>query len=160
MPRTPHVAVVERRHRADGNSDDDVQTGAFAPIRAWGAVEIDFQLEPTAEAPRSARHLVTRLLAPLLAADRLDDVALITSELATNAVHHARSAFMLSVRDLPGPRLRISVSDDDDRPPHQVAARPGALSGRGLAMVASLSDSWGVQTRDHGKTVWAEVWGR
>lgn len=85
------------------------------------------------------------------------DVALLVSELATNAVLHARSEFCVTVR-ADGGCVRVEVSDGNSRVPVLASVPTDAYSGRGLMLLQSLASSWGVDrgSRD-GKTVWFEV---
>lgn len=89
-----------------------------------------------------------------------DDVTVIVSELAANAVLHGLVPgrdFELRLVALPG-TLRIEVSDArGERGPDVRPFRPGAESGFGLHLVAALATSWGVKDRVVGKTVWAEL---
>jgi anti-sigma regulatory factor (Ser/Thr protein kinase) len=87
--------------------------------------------------------------------DFVDTVALIVSELATNAVLHTSSAFEVAI-DFDEERVVIDVSD---RGPHTAApriARPTDPSGRGLQIVAALADDWGVRggSSEWSKSVW------
>jgi anti-sigma regulatory factor (Ser/Thr protein kinase) len=85
------------------------------------------------------------------------DVVLLTSELATNAVVHARSEFLVVV-DRCGSRVRVAVSDSDTRSIGVAGVPYDASSGRGLAMVDAMSDAWGVDSLSRqGKTVWFEL---
>ena len=83
-------------------------------------------------------------------------LVLIGSELVTNAVLHARSELTLTL-ELRDGRIRISVKDRSKAPPTLRHYQPDALTGRGLGVVATLSDSWGISTAADGKVVWAEV---
>lgn len=84
-------------------------------------------------------------------------VALLTNELVTNAVLHARTRIGLRISRLSG-RLRVEVGDASRQ---VLAIRPrnlDAQTGRGLELVDSLAISWGVeQDADNGKVVWFEV---
>lgn len=84
------------------------------------------------------------------------DVTLLTSELATNAVLHARSPFRVTLIRR-GCRLRVEVADDNSRLPAVALVPPDANSGRGLALVQTLAGAWGVETVETGKTIWFEV---
>jgi anti-sigma regulatory factor (Ser/Thr protein kinase) len=79
------------------------------------------------------------------------------SELATNAVLHARSDFEVTViksRE----RVRVEVFDQNTRLPSFAAAPPDAYSGRGLVILRELATAWGVESHsDVGKTIWFEV---
>jgi anti-sigma regulatory factor (Ser/Thr protein kinase) len=83
-------------------------------------------------------------------------LVLIASELVTNAVLHARTELTL-VLELRDGRVRISVEDRSTAPPTLRHYRTDALTGRGLGVVAALSDSWGISTAADSKVVWAEV---
>ena len=86
-----------------------------------------------------------------------DDVPLLVSELATNAVLHARSEFEVSIEALPK-RVRVEVSDFNSRLPTMVCVPADAYSGRGLMLLQALSAAWGVETHaSNGKTIWFEV---
>lgn len=86
------------------------------------------------------------------------DLSLLVSELATNAVLHARGDFAVTV--IAGPdRVRLEVSDGNSRLPSLSAVPSDAYSGRGLMLVQALAAAWGVESHtDHGKTIWCEVW--
>nr|WP_203644163.1 ATP-binding protein [Streptomyces sp. SID14478] len=89
--------------------------------------------------------------------DPLVDLAeLGVTELLTNVHRHAEPDKMCAVEiELLGDRLTVSVSDHDPRPPVVRDADALATCGRGLAMVASVSESWGVRpAADGGKVVW------
>lgn len=83
-------------------------------------------------------------------------LVLIGSELVTNAVLHARSELTLTL-ELRDGWVRISVEDRSKAPPTLRHYQADALTGRGLGVVAALSDSWGISTAADGKVVWAEV---
>jgi anti-sigma regulatory factor (Ser/Thr protein kinase) len=85
------------------------------------------------------------------------EAAVVVSELATNAILHARATvFDVSV-GLTTVGVRISVHD---RSPVEPAARryaSHAAGGRGLHLVGALSAQWGVDRLPSRKTVWAEL---
>jgi anti-sigma regulatory factor (Ser/Thr protein kinase) len=87
-----------------------------------------------------------------------DAVTLIASELASNSVRHAASAFAVRVERLPD-RIRIEVEDDGGGEPNVKTPGPTDTSGRGLQIVSSLADEWGVIPKREapGKIVWATV---
>ena len=85
-----------------------------------------------------------------------DQLVLIGSELVTNAVLHARTELTLTL-ELREDRVRISVKDRSKAPATLRHYRADALTGRGLGVVAALSDRWGVSTAPDGKVVWAEL---
>ena len=90
------------------------------------------------------------------------DSSLIVSELVTNAVLHAGTTIGVTVGRL-GDGVRIDVSDGDPHLPVVDAISPDdllsnrSMVGRGLALVAAVSDRWGAEPDGDGKAVWAEV---
>ena len=117
--------------------------------------EVSPEYEPAPATVPTARRFVTSTLDRWGATD-IDDAALLTSELVTNAVLHAKSTYTVTV-DLFDDRVRISVLDsstDAARPRHH---DPTSATGRGLGMVATLSTTWGVEARAQGKCVWFEL---
>jgi anti-sigma regulatory factor (Ser/Thr protein kinase) len=90
-------------------------------------------------------------------ADAADTVALLVSELATNAILHAYGP-EIRVRILDhGPRLRVEVFDGSPVLPVPRRAHAHAEDGRGLALVQAQAVRWGVETHPDGKTAWFEV---
>jgi len=105
------------------------------------------------EAPAEARHFAVATLNLWGAGDLAGDVALVVTELAANAIVHARSAFtvILSVHD---DVLRISVRDAV--PLDGAGLRAAPL--HGLAVVDALASRWGVESLGNaGKTVWVDL---
>lgn len=97
-------------------------------------------------------------------AERIADIAIVVSELLTNALRHAlpacgdtrlRRRIRLGLVQL-GSCVLCAVSDPSTAAP--VPQTPGSLaeSGRGLQIVCALSDQWGYTTSGQaGKVVWA-----
>ncbi|MEV5977459.1 ATP-binding protein [Streptomyces sp. NPDC052114] len=88
---------------------------------------------------------------------RSDIAELLTSELVTNAlVHTDRDAIVTATV---GPRgLRVEVRDFvGRRPKPRVPNADDGTHGRGLVLVQSLADAWGVRAHGVGKVVWFEL---
>jgi anti-sigma regulatory factor (Ser/Thr protein kinase) len=104
-----------------------------------------------------ARHRVVALLrADRWDDERIDEAALMTTELATNAVEHAGTPFTLTA-ELTGRRLRVDIRDESTAPPVvDRVSSPPVVGGRGLALVAALADRWGHRPDATGKSVWFE----
>lgn len=83
-------------------------------------------------------------------------VALVVSELVTNAQRHAGGQVGLSLV-LEASRLRIVVRDESRAQPVMCPANPGKVGGHGLRIVAELAGQWGVTPCGAGKQVWAEL---
>ncbi|MFF7377054.1 SpoIIE family protein phosphatase [Streptomyces massasporeus] len=88
----------------------------------------------------------------------LDETAfaaeLILSELITNAIRHG--AEPIRVRLLYRRTLICEVSDSSNTAPHLRRAASTDEGGRGLFLVAQLSQSWGTRYLPEGKVIWAE----
>ncbi|MBV8965339.1 MAG: MEDS domain-containing protein [Mycobacteriaceae bacterium] len=85
-----------------------------------------------------------------------DDAALIVTELAANAVVHAKSAFRVVISRTPS-GVRLAVDDAAHARPQLRHAGPHDITGRGVALVATIAHQWGSDVFPGGKTVWADV---
>ncbi len=84
----------------------------------------------------------------------LEAVKLMVSELATNSIRHAETGFQLTVCHKEG-AIRVEVTDHAGGTPTMRSPGPEDPSGRGLRIVAMLSEAWGVErAAAPGKTVW------
>ncbi|MFE0762635.1 ATP-binding protein [Streptomyces smyrnaeus] len=106
-----------------------------------------------------ARTFVRDAIVDHVQGDRADDILVCVSELATNALEHGTPPgrdFRVSV-SITHDVLRIEVHDTGDGRPEQRTATEDDDAGRGLFLVASFADDWGVSPRiGLGKVVWAE----
>lgn len=107
------------------------------------------------------RRLVSDLLEAGIYGSAVTDVALVFSELLSNALRHAEPLPGASLRvawDLDADSVRVSVSDGGGSTRPELG-RPtqSTTGGRGLRIVERLSRSWGTRCDDDGTTVWAEV---
>ncbi len=86
----------------------------------------------------------------------IDRASLGVTELLSNVHRHAQPDKTCTVEiELLLDRLTVSVRDHDPRMPVIDDAEPLATCGRGLAMVAAMSESWGVRPDgESGKVVW------
>jgi anti-sigma regulatory factor (Ser/Thr protein kinase) len=93
-----------------------------------------------------------------IAREQRDAVSVMVSELAMNAVQHARTRFQVTV-DVANGSLRVEVTDSGAgtvtaQPPPDAAS----LRGRGLFIVDQLSDAWGTSSSTGpAKSVWFTV---
>ena len=108
------------------------------------------------ESPAQARAAVAAYTQRLGLQEIHDDLALIVSEMVTNAVRHAGPPVALEIQT-DSDAVLIAVKDGSpDRPLPRVAAQE-AEGGRGLMLVDLLSAEHGVRLDPPGKTVWAAV---
>lgn len=111
-------------------------------------------LTPVPTAAREARRFA-RDTAAVLDDDRLYDLTVLTSELVTNAVLHARTALEVGIT-VTDEVVLVCVGDAaEERPTHQPES-DGRENGRGITLVRELADDWGVLPNDTrtGKAVW------
>jgi anti-sigma regulatory factor (Ser/Thr protein kinase) len=113
-----------------------------------------FLVAPTA--PQDVRTFVRGVLDEWRLHCRDGEAEIVASELATNAVRHARSPFVVSLERAPA-TIRITVRDASSEPPVQIMRDDCGLGGRGVRLVAALADAWGVVDEADGKSVWADV---
>lgn len=105
------------------------------------------------EAPRLARTFLRGAGCSQHQSGVLDDAVLMTSELVTNSVLHGGPPLVVAV-DCDGAELCVRVRDGSPELPEVHQASPVDESGRGLALVANMSDDWGVDPVPDGKYVW------
>ncbi|MGP3632148.1 ATP-binding SpoIIE family protein phosphatase [Streptomyces sp. 24-1644] len=116
------------------------------------------QAEP--ERIAAARQQLRELLHDWTDPEQVDSAVLMLSEMATNVLVHT-DGDALMVAEASGERgerrLRVEVADGSDELPHK--RRPGemASSGRGLVLMEMLADTWGVDPRGEGKSIWFEL---
>lgn len=82
----------------------------------------------------------------------VETAELMTSELASNCVRHAASDFEVAISSRSP--VRIEVRDHGSGRPRVLSPGPDEPSGRGLAIVQALAESWGVIPAEAGKIVW------
>lgn len=102
---------------------------------------------------RGARALVRRELERWGIDELADDCSVIVSELVTNVIRHAGTAFALRLCSN-GRWVYGEIFDTGDGMPCRRDAGADATDGRGLMIVASLADDWGVVQSPRGKIVW------
>ncbi|MGI5456352.1 SpoIIE family protein phosphatase [Streptomyces sp. CA-249302] len=117
------------------------------------------QAEP--ERVAVARQQLRELLHDWASQDQIDSAVLLLSEMLTNVLVHTDADALLQAEVRGGPgarRMRVEVTDTSDDLPHK--RRPGELasSGRGLVLIELLAESWGVDPRGEGKSIWFELY--
>jgi hypothetical protein len=81
--------------------------------------------------------------------------ALLVSELATNAIVHAKTPFEVRVRVAAS--TRVEVTDHSSTALRVGPASSDSEHGRGLCVVHAIASSWGVEDAPPGKRVWFEL---
>jgi anti-sigma regulatory factor (Ser/Thr protein kinase) len=114
--------------------------------------------EGSPEEVRNVRYFVRQLVDGCPTAD---DVVLLSSELATNAVLHSASGIdgTFSVHVLiEGRHVRVEVHDlgSDTAPTLHQPRQPGEC-GAGLRIVEEIADRWGFDGGPNGQVVWFEM---
>jgi anti-sigma regulatory factor (Ser/Thr protein kinase) len=147
--RTVEVAYDSPRCRASG-------TGRHWFVDSLGEIA-DLALLPSDGAPGHARDWVRDLLDELGASEDVRyAVTLVVDELVTNAAIHAATRMQVTVgrkQDL----YRCVVRDESTDGPYPRIIETADGYGRGLRVVALLSQSWGVERDSNGTSVWAEI---
>jgi hypothetical protein len=124
-----------------------------------GPVQSSDVFVPVPAAIPAARRFVMAVLSSWGEDALLADAAVVTSELATNAVEHAVSPFRVLLQRIEDV-VRITVEDVGPSLPEIRPAVPDALGGRGVAIVDHLALVWGCDSLDDRKSVWAELTSR
>lgn len=121
-------------------------------------IQASILLPGDATTPAAARRFVRAALESVEADPVVTETAeLLTDELVTNAIVHARAKSYLSIRAKKD-AVRVEVTDPDDRLPSMAAPDADAPAGRGLVIVNGLASAWGVErASEGGKTVWFEL---
>ena len=101
-----------------------------------------------------ARKLVVEQLDAWGLAEATFVIELVVSELVTNAIRYGQPPIRLRlIRDH---SLICEVSDASSTAPHLRRARAFDEGGRGLLLVAQLTQGWGTRQTSTGKTIWCE----
>jgi hypothetical protein len=111
-------------------------------------------LEPTRLAPAEARRFTRDACAAWDLDAVVDEATVIVTELADNAVRHARTEFEVTL-SYRGIYLNIAVHDGEPQPAREHTPAGGA--GRGLRLVDAFATAWGTLPTADGKATWATI---
>ena len=123
-------------------------------------------LPPAAGSVRAGRYFVAEVLARWKLDRHLDTATLLASEVVANAVVHAATTCVVDVRiDDDRGELVVAVTDYGHGPVLCSIEESGLAmlleepdleseSGRGLVIVATCADRWGIDPSPRGNTVW------
>ena len=118
---------------------------------------------PDPRSVRAGRDFTVATMQRWGAAERCDDIAMVVSELLTNALRHAlpdvaqasRRAVRLGLLQ-PGHAVICAVADPSPKVPEPRHLEDLCEGGRGLQVISALADVWGCTPPGHaGKVVWA-----
>jgi len=110
------------------------------------------RLPPTARSTTEARRFVLSALAEWGLDQLRDTAALLTSELVTNSVLHARTEVEVSVTRLDD-GVSVEVKDGSRREPMRRIHDDRSTTGRGVGLLEQLAGAWDVTLHPDGKTV-------
>ena len=125
---SPHVAPPDTRH--PGTS-----------ARSWPVTSSPFSVPPDEAVVAASRRRIVDVVRGWevpLPEEVFDDLALLASEVVTNAVRHTRAACAVTVR-WTGERVRVEVTDTDPARPALREVSADAEDGRGLLLGATRS---------------------
>ena len=111
-------------------------------------------LEATPISASQARAFVSHHLIDHRLLYLVDPVRLVVSELATNALVHGQTPFVVTL-SREDHTVRLTVRDHSEWVASRGPAMVLPVGGRGLGIVNVLSRDWGVARAEGSKTVWA-----
>lgn len=145
------VAVPERREMSNGGDPNGGDLGSpQSPKRARET------FDAAASSASAARRFVRRIAEQSEASEVVRQAELLVSELVTNAIQHAREPVEVGV-DMDGRLLRVEVYDNGEGLPRVEPESVWSDHGRGLRLVAAISDRWGVRPDRDRMCVWFEL---
>jgi anti-sigma regulatory factor (Ser/Thr protein kinase) len=141
-------------------------------VTRGGQPELRVRLAADVSSVPGARRFVTDGLLDWRREHLVDDAALCVTEMAANAALHSGSPYMqVGMSDL-DPAVRLSVEDAGGLVPLAALAPPPVpapgdvprvealgTTGRGLAIVSVLAESWGIEEGAEGRRIWADLAG-
>ncbi|MFD8199184.1 SpoIIE family protein phosphatase [Streptomyces sp. NPDC003470] len=140
----------------DGGATDDVAL-LLARTRGLPAGQVatwDIPADPSLVAP--IRKQVVEQLSAWALLEATFTAELVVSELVTNAIRYGSPPIRLRlIHD--ATTLICEVSDTSHTAPHLRRAKTWDEGGRGLLLVAQLTQRWGSRHTTEGKTIWAEL---
>jgi anti-sigma regulatory factor (Ser/Thr protein kinase) len=123
-----------------------------------GALRVEVELSRQPRAAALARRSVQETLGRWrVQPAQIEDAQLVASELVANALRYGRQPLALGLA-LTGNAVTVSVADRSEAPPRLHHRALLDERGRGLHIVASLAQTWGVRpVAGGGKRVWARL---
>ncbi|MES9525520.1 SpoIIE family protein phosphatase [Streptomyces capoamus] len=141
--------------RPPGPQADDATLLLIRTRRLGPDLVADLELPPDPAMVARARTDTERRLADWGLSELAFPAALVVSELVTNGIRYATGP--VTLRLIKDRSLLCEVSDNAHTAPHLRRARRDDEGGRGLFLVAQMSQRWGTRYTASGKTIWAEL---
>lgn len=117
-------------------------------------LERDLHLPEHLSSVTQARHFVRDVLLGWDLETLVEDAQLGTSELVANAIRHAGTDLVLTIRVDGLVTIAIQDGQPELRRPVIADSEVLAENGRGLHIVAAIAHDWGITTAANGKVVW------
>ncbi|MFF3510716.1 PAS domain S-box protein [Streptomyces sp. NPDC002573] len=137
---------------ADADGHDDVTLLLTQlPAAPLATAATDLPCDP--RSVPAGREFLDKTLAAWDCTDRTDDARLLLSEILTNAVQHGQGPIGVHLCRT-DTDLTVEISDRSHHLPQPRLAAEDEECGRGLLLVRTVSDGWGVRPTDEGKTTW------
>ncbi|MFG2959031.1 PAS domain S-box protein [Streptomyces sp. NPDC048291] len=136
---------------AESHNDDVTLLLAQLPAAPLAALTTDLPACPSSVP--AGRAFLHKALTAWDCAAGADEALLLLSETLTNAVQHGEGPIGLHLHRT-ATDLTVEISDRSPQLPRPRRAAEDEESGRGLLLVRTLADSWGVRPTDEGKTTW------
>ncbi len=147
-------ACLVARMLPAGQDDDVAVLLARVPLESPVVPTVRFAAGDTAQTVATARHWVGRIATSWqVGPERCADAEVLVGELVTNALTHGTAPVEIRLRHTRD-ALMIEVSDTAPFLPRRLRPAVDDEHGRGLLLVATLSQRWGVRPRPDGKAVW------
>ncbi|MEU9450328.1 PAS domain S-box protein [Streptomyces sp. NPDC048277] len=137
----------------DAESHNDDVTLLLAQLPAAPLASLTTDLPACPSSVPAGRAFLYKALTAWDCAAGADDALLLLSETLTNAVQHGEGPIGLHLHHT-ATDLTVEISDRSPQLPRPRRAAEDEESGRGLLLVRTLADSWGVRPTDEGKTTW------
>lgn len=135
-------------------------TASVGSVTRSGVPEPTFraswELQPDTAMASEARRRTAEALRRWGCDALIPDAQLVITELVTNAIVHTGAVSTVTI-ELEGNTLYIEVADTDPNPPRPQPFDLTREGGRGLLIVATLANAWGIEPHASGKKVWAEL---